>query len=229
MLGHAAAPWLWHRFAPLPEFEAIPGLPGFRRIAGGGVSGGGNAALIGLDGQGAPVTGSPCDGLFPERIPSGAVPVAYFSDARCVFCRTMSPMLEHMAESGGIAVAWHELPLLSPTSRVEARASLAAGSQGAHLVFHQRLMGTPFLPTETYLRALANDAGIDPDRLIADMSGPLVEERLARTAALARMFGFFGTPGLVIGRTVVLGQMTEGMLERIVSAERDDPEPGPCR
>lgn len=228
-LGLIGAPRLWLRFGPRPIFEDIAGLPGFRRLAGGQTSGGGAVALIGVDHDAERIPASPCTGLFPERIVSGSVPVAYFSDARCIYCRTMSPMLKRMEEAGEIAVAWHELPLLSPASVVAARASIAARAQGAFDIFHQRLMGTPFLPTDPYLRDIARDAGIDPARLLFDMNAPFVEGELAVSAALARRFGFIGTPGMVIGRTVVLGQLSEAALARLLAIERAEAASGPCR
>ena len=208
----------------------MPGLPGFRRIAGGDVSAGGDPALLGLSSQERPEidAGTFCAGLFVTEVPPGAVPVAYFSDSRCAFCRVMSPMLKQMEERGEIAVTWHEFPILSEASEVAARAALAARQQGAYVIFHQRLMGTPFLPNAAYLRAIAADAGIDAHRLMKDMETPVVDRQLATTAALARRLGFYGTPGLVIGRTVVLGQLDDTGLRRLVMAERAESAPGPC-
>lgn len=221
-------------FAPAPEFEPIAGLPGFRRLAGGTLSASRNPAFVGLgDGTGTAADGAPdCAALFapdrpPER-PDGTIPLAYFSDARCVFCRTLSPVLREMDRETGVSVTWHELPLLGRASELAARATLAAGLQGAQVEMHHRLMGTPFVPTEGYLRQIAEKLRLDADRLLRDMQSDTVDRKLAETAALARQFGFYGTPGMVIGRTVVLGNLTEHRLRSVLATERDEATPPPC-
>ncbi|HKL64558.1 MAG TPA: DsbA family protein [Roseovarius sp.] len=215
---------------PALAFEPMPGLAGFRRLYGGDLSAGRNPAFMDLGGGSSDASDAApdCAALFAAGTPQGAVPIAYFSDARCVFCRSISPMLKEFGRTEGVRVTWHELPLLGPASDVAARATLAAALQGAQTEVHHRLMGTPFLATEAYLRQLANGLDLDAERLLQDMQSDAVDRQLARTAALARQFGFFGTPGLVIGRTVVLGNLTERRLRRILAAERAEPEPLPC-
>jgi protein-disulfide isomerase len=44
--------------------------------------------------------------------------------------------------------------------------------------------------------------------------------RLARTASLARALGFPGTPGLVVGRSIVSGAIDRATLAALVEAER---------
>ncbi|SEO14537.1 hypothetical protein SAMN04488011_1152 [Palleronia pelagia] len=40
--------------------------------------------------------------------------------------------------------------------------------------------------------------------------------------ALARTFGFIGTPAMVVGGTVIQGEITEGVLRRLVEIEREE-------
>ncbi|MGX0974380.1 protein-disulfide isomerase [Roseovarius sp. MBR-51] len=216
---------------PSLTFEAMPGLPGFRRLVTSEVSAGQPLALLDVsdDPAGAPGTTIDCAALFGPERPEDTVPLAYFSDARCIFCRTLSPALKEIETEGGVDVTWHELPLLGSASQVAARASLAAGLQGAYAAFHARLMGTPFLPNDAYLRRLAADQGIDGDRLLHDMNSARVAQRLNQSAMLARQLGFYGTPGFVIGRTVILGNLTTRQLHRILVMERAEPVPYPCR
>ena len=214
--------------APDLAFEPLPGVPGFRRVSGGNVSGG-DPAMVGLDNGPQDIPQQDiCTDLFEAGTPPGLVPIAYFSDARCVFCRALSPMLHEIADSDPVRITWHELPLLGPASHRAARASLAARRQGAYRVFHDRLMGTPVVPNDAYLRRIAADAGIDADRLLRDMGSDAVTDQLARTARLARLFGFYGTPALVVGRTALLGSVEKWQLRRLVEVERTAQEPRPC-
>ncbi len=212
------------------EYEPIAGIPGFRRIAGGPISGG-SAVMVGIGGTDDKVEISNtklCDALFRGPPQQGSVPIAYFTDYRCVYCRKVSPMLAQMEAQGGIHVTWHDLPLLGPASVAGARAALAARAQGAYQMFHDRLMGTPVVPTPPYLRQLSEEAGIDADRLLRDMSSDETEHQLKTTAALARRFGFIGTPALVIGRTAILGGIDQRKVERLIEAERNLPRSNAC-
>ncbi|SFQ95409.1 DsbA family protein [Poseidonocella sedimentorum] len=201
----------------------IPGLPGFRRVDSGAMSAS-SAIFAGLEGaqETSEYIDIPniCDALFTHNMKS--VPVAYFSDARCAVCAGLSPEL---VRTTGIALTHHSLPLLGEVSRIAARAEEAAGLQGAREAFHSRLMGSPLLPGRARLSELAEEADIDPDRLLRDMEGAEVAQRLAVSATLAKRFGFYATPGLVIGRTAVLGRPD---IERLVALERGESSPLPC-
>lgn len=125
-------------------------------------------------------------------------------------------------------ITWHEWPRLGPTSLSAARARLAADMQGAYAAFRTRLMRGRFVATPEYLEILAQDIGVDGDRLLSDMEGDAVSERLRNTEAVARIFDFIGTPALVVGRTVVVGKVSEGVIGALVEEERRDGPPPVC-
>jgi Protein-disulfide isomerase len=51
---------------------------------------------------------------------------------------------------------------------------------------------------------------------------------LRTTEAIARIFGFIGTPALVVGRTVVVGAVSEGVIAALVEQERREGPPPVC-
>lgn len=224
----AFAPAFRRLATPPLAYEPIPDLPGFRRLKdqASALSRAGGALLLGRDGPAADI--DPCNGLFRAPATGGAVPMAYFTDARCGYCRQLSPILADLAQNAPVDIAWHEWPRLGEASVLAARAALAARAQGGYGAVHKRLMGTPFVPTDAYLRQMATEEGLDPDRLIRDMDSPAVAAQLARTEALAQRFGFLGTPALVIGRTVHMGLTGKALLNRLIAAEQADPAPMPC-
>ena len=220
--------------APAPAFEPVRGLEGFRRLAGGPVSTGPGAALVGVgaapgpaDGDGVPA--DLCRALFGAAPGPGVVPVASFSDYACPYCRVLDERVAALDARPGVAVRWHELPLLGAPSEVAARAALAAERQGGYGALHARLMRAGFQTTPAYVEAAAAEIGLDPARLTADMDGPEVAERLAESWALARAFGLVGTPALVVGRTLVVGEIGERALDRLVESERALGPPPACR
>lgn len=226
------------------EFEDIGHPPGFRRILS-GKSSISHIPLVGLerDQDGAmkalvqQVSGNVCPALFgpalfgPGQLTGGTVPIASFSDYNCPYCRILTPILAKLesASDGGIRIAWHELPLLGDQSVLASRAALAAKRQGAYVTFHARLMRAAFLKTPEYIQRLARDLGIDGDRLAADMQSPQIIAEIRQSVALSKIFGFIGTPALVVGNTVVQGQISERMLVRLIERERADGPVRACR
>lgn len=216
------------------DFEPVADPAGFRTLAGGATTAASNP-LIGLD-RPAPETLSPdavradlCRALFgAERIAPGEAPVASFSDYFCPYCRALTQRLSALEAEGAVRMRWHEWPLFGPTSETAARAALAADLQGAYAGFHKAMMRGGFIPTPQFLADLAARLGLDPARMAADMDGPEVSRRLAETRALTRLFGFIGTPSLVVGRTVITGAIEDARLRALIERERDDGPPPGC-
>ncbi|MFO6463440.1 DsbA family protein [Jannaschia sp. KMU-145] len=213
-------------------YEPMEWPEGFRKLVAGSTSSGGFDPFVGLDAPATPdravdtaaVEADPCGALFGGPLDSGIVPIASFSDYNCPFCRVLTQRLAaYEAAEDGVRVVWHELPILGDGSRAAARAALAAKRQGAYVAFHERLMRSPFEPTDEYLRVLAADLGIDADRLAADMASDAVADEIATSLALARGLATVGTPVLVIGRTVIEGAPDMDTIKRIVAEEREQP------
>lgn len=224
--------WGWQRFGvrtPQPGFVRIEGLPGWRRVEYDGVSlaGGGatDAVLVGIGGTGPEVEPLPvaalCSALYGETQGSG-LPVAMFSDFFCPYCRTLASRVAARADdpASGISLTWHELPLLGPASERAARAAIAADLQGGYRAFQDRLFSTPFRPTVAHLAQAASDAGLDPERLVADMEGEPVQERLITSRRAAETLGIWGTPAMTIGKTLVTGEIGDAALATIIDDER---------
>ncbi len=216
--------------------EEIPGLPGFLRAGGGAVSRRGDF-LIGIappEGPAAPgpqeIAADPCAALFSPPPPPGVVPIAFFTDYNCPYCRVMTGILARLeADPGaGVRIYRHELAILGAASEMAARGALAARAQGAYDAFHRRLMRSRFLADANYMRALAEGMGLDAGRLLADMTTPETEAELARTKALARLLGINATPGLVVGRIVVVGEISPARLAALIEHERGAPPPQAC-
>jgi predicted DsbA family dithiol-disulfide isomerase len=219
------------------DFEPVERPVGFRRITGGDSSSGFDL-FMGLDGGPDPamaataerIEGRVCETLYGSETEPGVVPMASFSDYNCPYCRALTIRLSNIEEAsgGGVRIAWHELPLLGEASMMAAQAALAAKRQGAYVAFHKRLMRTPFGTTPEYLDVLAEDIGVDGARLRADMASEDVRRELRESGALADIFAFVGTPALVVGRTVVQGQIDDARLKRLIERERADGPIGAC-
>lgn len=229
----AVLPPLVRRYAPL-QTEAVPGLPGFRRIEGDGISRAFDP-LIGIDpgaATGAPpalslpapdhaaVRADVCAALFPGW-DGTSVPLAVFTDYNCAICRRTEPDLLAWvdAQDGTVSLFWHELPILGPTSVIAARGALAARELGAYDIFRTRMMRSAVQADPTYLARVAASAGLDGARLSALAGSDAVTDEIARSLALARLLGLPGTPGAVLGRTIVSGALTPQTWTRLLRDE----------
>jgi len=238
LVGAAALlPPALRRFIPL-EVEPLPALPGFRRIEGEGLT----RAFDPLVGLGAPegialpapdtasVRADVCGALFPGW-DGDSVPLAVFTDFNCAVCRRTEPELVQWveAQNGAVTLFWHELPILGPTSVVAARGALAARRLGAYEVFRARLMRSAVVADAAYLGALASGIGLDADRLVALAESDAVTGEIARSLALARLLELPGTPGAVIGRTVVRGALPPETWSRLMRDESPASTVAACR
>lgn len=229
--GLRAVPW--DRFPGRGlTYVDIQGLPPFRTVDTGGQKSTGSAALIGLDtsvenlearrARAVAITANLCGALFGADVPPEQVPIAYFSEFLCQYCRALERDLDAIlaANPDTLRLVQHELPIFGPPSELAARASVAAARQGLQQPLRQRFMRTSLVADEGSVLAVAAAAGLDTVRLARDMTSTEVQAELDRTRALADVFGFFGTPGLVIGRTVLTGAVPASLLRRIIADER---------
>lgn len=127
-----------------------------------------------------------------------------FYDYDCPFCRASLPAVKKFydAHKGDTRFSFIEFPieeLHGPSALLAARASLAARRQPEHYMdFHFLLLGEQGQITDQMIAADATKAGIDLNRLKADMADPGIEKTLQSSIALAHKVGIDGTPTFVL-------------------------------
>lgn len=213
-------------------FEPLGQPAGFRRIAGQGVSVA-NAGLVGIDQRSsAPVPqGKGLCNLTFEGAESGPgrLAIASFSDFFCPYCRVLDMQLHDIvADMPSVHVIWHQVPLLGRPSQLAARGALAAMDQGAFESYQARLTRTSFVPTPAYLRAFSDETGLDTARFMKALDAPATQDQIARSISAFRAFGFVGTPGLVVGRTLVAGVISPRELRQLIDLELNEGPPPGC-
>ena len=213
-------------------FRDLPDLSPFRELVSAGAISTGGAIFAGLS-DGTPVAPAilslrqsvrddPWTALYGQSH-SRAVPIAVFSDFRSPNCRVMDARLSDVAaeDPEAIRIVRHELPIFGAPSVTASRAVLAAELQGAYRAMYDRLIQTPAVTDRTYIRHLAQEMGIDPERLLRDMQSDPVTARLQHSRAVADVFGFIGTPAFAVGHTVFMGTVPTSMLRALIGTERD--------
>jgi protein-disulfide isomerase len=174
-----------------------------------------------------------CDTLFRDpNSPiagnrNGAIQLVSFFDYRCPYCKVLSGIMSAMP-TDNVRLIFHEWAILGDSSVLAARAALAADRQEKYLAFHTRLMNARLIPTLGLVDAVAGELGIDPARLRADMNSDSITLALQRSSTLASALSLMGTPSLVVGRTIVQGEITRSQLERLIDDEMRRPSPKAC-
>ena len=229
-LALVAGGWqLWIQRTRDLVFTPIDHLPGWKIAQTEGFSAPGGSAstaiFLGIgESDAAPEPFAPDDlsfALYSFRF-HGRARLAVFSDFFCPFCRVLTKWLAERASNrkNKLDVVWHELPLLGPSSVVAAKAAVAASLQRRYPAFQGALLASPFRPSKAFLRDTGLKAGLDPEKLLRDMESDTVAARLERSRRAAETLGIYGTPALTIGRTLVIGQISEGQLDALIADER---------
>ena len=160
--------------------------------------------------------------------PNGDVIVVEFFDYSCGFCkRALQDMLTLLKDDPKLKIVLKEFPILGPASSDAARVAIAARMQDAdgskYLAFHQALLGGPGPASKEKARAVAEAQGFDMVRLDRDMASEEVAATLAETMRLADSLGIRGTPGYVVGDSIIPGAIGVDALEAQIAAARRRP------
>ena len=214
------------------NYSDIAGLSPFRALDGAGTLSVASALTAGFDqslaadpaqeARIAAVRADPCTALF-GAVADPRLPIAFFSDFNCPNCRILNDVLMgyDAANPGTIRIVRHELPLLGAASVLASKAVLAADRQGGYAQMHARLMRARMVTDINYVMSMAEAAGLDGEQLRIDMQTPEIETAIERAKAIATVFGFYGTPGTVIGHTVFLGAIPAADVVQIIADERN--------
>ena len=157
----------------------------------------------------------------PAIGPSDAkVTIVEFFDYNCGFCKRATPWVEDAVDRYGddIRVVFKELPILDDrtrTSRLAARAALAAQRQGKYSEMHFALMEQQRLSGDI-IRETAEKIGLDMRKYEADLADATIDQHINDTLQLAdRLPALTGTPFFVIGDEYISGANT-ARLEELV-------------
>lgn len=164
------------------------------------------------------------DALAPQVAPAGYdISIVFYSDYQCPYCRRQNTALsELMARDPRVRIVYRDLPLFGEASDAAARAAIAASWQGRHAAFHAALMAMQGRLGTASIRKAADIAGIDWNRLQADMRTRSADiDRLLETnARQAAALGLKGTPALLVGGALIPGAVDSATLGEAVAEMR---------
>ena len=100
---------------------------------------------------------------------------------------------------------------------------MATVNQGKYLEFHFALMNNPGDMSDQHIWNVAEEVGVDVDRLKEDMQAREINRMLRRNFELAETLDINGTPAFVIGDTLVPGAIDLNRIRELVAQARAKP------
>jgi protein-disulfide isomerase len=156
--------------------------------------------------------------------------IVMFSDYQCPYCRKVHPVLEQaLAEDKKIRVIYRDWPIFGAASTTAARLAIASKWQNKHSAFHDQLMRMPGKLSDHSIRHAADLAGVNWDRLQADLKthGTEIDALITRNSRQAASLGLQGTPGFIIGSYLIPGGLDLGTLREVIREARANPNGPP--
>jgi protein-disulfide isomerase len=153
--------------------------------------------------------------------PAGKVTVTEFYDYRCPHCIEIAPQIVGLIHSHpDVRFVFKEMPIFGSTSDHAARAALAAKAQGKDYVgLYEAMMAARPL-TDPDIDRLAAAQGIDVAAMDAPAALAKDQTQIDDVGKLAGKLGINGTPGFVVGDTVIHGEDFDGLTAAITAAEK---------
>ncbi len=151
----------------------------------------------------------------------GDVTLVAFFDYNCGYCKKANePMRKLIDGDKNVRIIMKEYPILAESSRVAARAALAANKQKKYIEFHNLLMESKGALSEDSIMEMAVKAGLDKDKLKKDMESPEIAAEIQANQTLGREVGAHGTPTFIIGDKVIPGAMELDEMKKLVEENR---------
>ena len=149
--------------------------------------------------------------------------VVEFYDYDCPYCRASQPEVQKFYEThkADTRFSFIELPLdiHGPNAVLAARASIAARNQpDKYVAFHFAMMSNKDPVDADAIFDIAQKAGLDLEKLRADMNRPEIEDIIKKSHALATKVGIDGTPTFIVNGQMHPGMVQDGELEQLAKS-----------
>ena len=141
-----------------------------------------------------------------------------FFDYNCGYCKkSMDAVTELLRTEYDLKISFRDYPILSPSSRVAAKAALAAKEQGKYFIFHSALMNMQGNINDENIYSLARNLDIDVKKLKIDMQKTSIEQIIEKNEILAKKLNIRGTPTFIINGKLYAGALDLKKLRQIIN------------
>ena len=160
----------------------------------------------------------------PRHAPPGYdVTIVEYMDYQCPACGQANAALRQlMAEDKKVRIIFRDIPVFGPASEKAARVAVAAKYQNKYLAVHQALLHSPRPLNDRKIEAAVRRAGADWELLQADLKrhSQDIEDLIERNMIQADMLRMRGTPGFIIGSSLVYGTVSLDNIRKLIREAR---------
>lgn len=151
--------------------------------------------------------------------PTGKITLTQFYDYHCPYCISIAPSIVALIRNNpDVRVVFKETVIFGPKSEHAAEAALAVkASGGDYLGFYEAMMEGG-AKTDADVDKLALAHGATQAQLKSSTVAAASRQQIVDTQKLFRDLGFEGTPGYVIGDTVVPGAYLQDVSVAVAQA-----------
>ena len=162
------------------------------------------------------------DNLVYESLPrigniDSKLIILEFVDYNCGYCkRTLPTIAKLMKNFNNIQIVFIDYPILSESSEIAARASLAANEQNAYFEYHTVLLNNKKSINEDILYKIAKELSLDIEKFKKDMSSEKIKNNIIKNINFANSLKIRGTPTFIIGKQILPGAYDYEKLKKII-------------
>lgn len=150
------------------------------------------------------------------------VKVIEFMDYNCGYCKkAFEEVAEILKEDKKVRFYFIDMPILGPTSLEAAKWALAAQKQGKYFEYHTALMKHQGPKNDSVLESKAKEVGLDVKKLKKDKDSEDIQQKIDANNTRANLMSITGTPGFVIGDSVVRGYLTLDQMKEAIAEQRN--------
>jgi protein-disulfide isomerase len=178
------------------------------------ISSGGSSTKTSAKGpvQGASQTSELLNGIPQKGVtlgnPKAPVTLTEFADLQCPFCRdytlkTFPTIVAKYVRTGKVKMVFRNYAFISEDSLTAARAAEAAGKQNKlwnfiDVFYNNQGTERSGYVTDSFLTKIANGAGVNAQKMLADRQNPTVDQAIAEAQQVAQQAGVNSTPTFLI-------------------------------
>jgi len=158
--------------------------------------------------------------------PEGDITIVEFLDYQCSYCKRAHPEIQALLESDpDIRLIQKEYPILGPVSEMAARAAsavLIAEGPEVYTTFTDRMMSHEGPLNQQVIIGLAEESGVDIDRMLEMGNSDQVSEQLNRNIRLGQQMGISGTPTFIVEDEMLRGYAPASTFRGLIEAQRGE-------
>ena len=140
-----------------------------------------------------------------------------FVDYNCGYCKKTLPTISKLMKNfDNIQIVFIDFPILSESSEIAARASLAANEQNAYFEYHTILLNNTESINEDFLYKVARELSLDIEKFKKDISSEKIKNNIIKNIKFANSLKIRGTPTFIIGQQILPGAYSYEKLKEII-------------